>query len=59
MAATACELGWGLVRFHAEQAFVQSKFDEVVGIIHVREGCKAGTEVFPAGAQAIRTWTSA
>ena len=32
MAAIACEFGWDLCHFDAEQAFVQSKLDEVVFI---------------------------
>ena len=32
LAAIACEFGWGLYHFDAEQAFVQSKLDEVVFI---------------------------
>ena len=32
LAAIACEIGWGLCHFDAEQAFVQSKLDELVFI---------------------------
>ena len=38
MAAITCEFGWDLCRFDAEQAFVQSKLDEVV-FIRLPPGC--------------------
>lgn len=38
LAAIACELGWDLCHFDAEQAFVQSKLDEVV-FVRLPPGC--------------------
>ena len=38
LAAIACEFGWDLCHFDAEQAFVQSKLDEL-GFIRLPPGC--------------------
>ena len=62
LAAIACELGWDLCHFDAEQAFVQSKLDEDV-YLRMPQGCgalsgkvvKLGRSLYGLK-QASRTW---
>ena len=50
LAAIACEFGWDICHLDANQAFVQSKLDELVfirlppGCGELRQGCQARTE---------------
>ena len=62
LAAIACEFGWDLCHFDAEQAFVQSKLDELV-FIRLPPGCgeisgkvvKLGRSLYGLR-QSSRTW---
>ena len=62
LAAIACEFGWDLCNFDAEQAFVQSKLDKVV-FIRLPSGCgELSSKVVKLGRslyglrQSSRTW---
>ena len=62
LAAIACAFGWDLCHFDAEQAFIQSKLDEVV-FIHLPPGCgELSSKVVKLGRslyglrQSSRTW---
>lgn len=62
LAAIACELGWDLGHFDAEQAFVQSNLDDVI-LLRLPSGCgglsgkvvKLGRSLYGLK-QASRTW---